>query len=156
MRPTNFLTATETRQQLNDGIITESQILKDHQARYENRDDEVQAWVVARHRQLIEETEGKADINVGENVKQTLDGITMGVKDIISESNFHGISPYITAKYSSPTATRDMPTRYGSEIYRDSNQLGLDASVVAICREQGAIILGKTVSRFFSTQDHTD
>ena len=94
MQPTNFLTATETRQQLKDGIITISQILKDHQARYENRDDEVQAWVVARHRQLIEETEGKADINVGENVKQTLDGITIGVKDIISESNWHGTSPY--------------------------------------------------------------
>ena len=94
MQPTNFLTATETRQQLKDGIITISQILKDHQSRYENRDDEVRAWVVARHQGLIEEVEEKGNIDVGENVKQTLAGIIIGVKDIISESNWHGNSPY--------------------------------------------------------------
>jgi hypothetical protein len=42
-------------------------------------------------------------------------------------------------------ATNDMPTKYGSKIYEKYNKPGLDASVVALCREQGAIILGKTV-----------
>ena len=62
---------------------------------------------------------------------------------------------HLTAEYSLPTATKDMPTKYGSEIYRDSNQLGLDASMVAICREQGALILGKTVSSLLSSQFET-
>jgi hypothetical protein len=49
-----------------------------------------------------------------------------------------------TVKLLTPT-TNDMPTKYGSKIYENYNTPGLDASVVALCRQQGAIILGKTV-----------
>jgi Asp-tRNA(Asn)/Glu-tRNA(Gln) amidotransferase A subunit family amidase len=43
-----------------------------------------------------------------------------------------------------------MPTMYGSSIYQ-SLQPSSDASVVALCREQGAIMLGKTVTTEFAT-----
>jgi Asp-tRNA(Asn)/Glu-tRNA(Gln) amidotransferase A subunit family amidase len=38
-----------------------------------------------------------------------------------------------------------MPTEYGSAMYKDS-QPGLDASIVALIRAAGGIIIGKTVN----------
>lgn len=43
------------------------------------------------------------------------------------------------------TDTRDMPTEHGCEMYQGV-QAGVDASVVGICRDAGATIIGKTVS----------
>jgi Asp-tRNA(Asn)/Glu-tRNA(Gln) amidotransferase A subunit family amidase len=46
--------------------------------------------------------------------------------------------------------TFDMPTTYGSTIY-EGHRPAADAAVVALCREQGAIMLGKTVTTEFAT-----
>jgi hypothetical protein len=43
--PTNFLTATETQALLAEGKVTPSQVIQDHQARYQERDVQVHAWV---------------------------------------------------------------------------------------------------------------
>jgi Asp-tRNA(Asn)/Glu-tRNA(Gln) amidotransferase A subunit family amidase len=45
--------------------------------------------------------------------------------------------------------TSDMPTGYGSPIYR-GNRPAADASVVAVLRSNGAVVLGKTVSTEFA------
>ena len=45
--------------------------------------------------------------------------------------------------------TVDMPTTYGSPIY-EGNRPGADASVVALCRAAGAVIVGKTVTTEFA------
>ena len=58
-----------------------------------------------------------------------LHGIPIGVKDIIE--------------------TRDMPTEYGSAIYRDHRPVN-DAACIARARAAGAVILGKTVSTEFA------
>ena len=63
-------------------------------------------------------------------VQGLLHGLPIGVKDLFD--------------------TVDMPTTYGSSIYQ-SLQPSSDASVVALCREQGAIMLGKTVTTEFAT-----
>jgi len=139
MSSTNFLSATATQAGLEDGTISLSQILKDHHKRYQQKDDDIHAWVVTRHSQLLAEAEGmQADHDKAGN-GMLLRGVTIGVKDIMSESS--GSSWYMSLA----SATKDMPTKYGSKIYDNCNQPGLDASVVALCREQGAIILGKTV-----------
>jgi Asp-tRNA(Asn)/Glu-tRNA(Gln) amidotransferase A subunit family amidase len=63
-------------------------------------------------------------------VRGLLHGLPLGVKDLFD--------------------THDMPTTYGSPIYRD-HQPPADASAVALCRQQGAIMLGKTVTTEFAT-----
>lgn len=60
-----------------------------------------------------------------------LHGIPVGVKDIID--------------------TFDMPTEYGSPIYA-GHQPAADAACVALAREAGAVIFGKTVSTEFATR----
>lgn len=59
-----------------------------------------------------------------------LAGVPIGVKDLMD--------------------TADMPTTYGSPIYRD-HRPAVDAACVAACRSAGAVILGKTVSTEFAT-----
>ena len=63
-------------------------------------------------------------------VQGLLHGLPIGVKDLFD--------------------TADMPTTYGSPIYA-GHRPRADASVVALCREQGAIMLGKTVTTEFAT-----
>lgn len=60
---------------------------------------------------------------------QSLHGVVIGVKDIFD--------------------TQDMPTRYGSPIYV-RHQPDADAAVVTKLRENGAVILGKTVTTEFA------
>ena len=60
-----------------------------------------------------------------------LHGVPIGVKDIID--------------------THDMPTRHGSPIYQD-NRPDADASCVALCRDGGMVILGKTVTTEFANR----
>jgi Asp-tRNA(Asn)/Glu-tRNA(Gln) amidotransferase A subunit family amidase len=76
--PTNFLTATETQALLDTGKTTPVQIIKDHQERYNDRNDQVQAWVTTRFDDALaaaanDETKGLP-----------LHGVVVGVKDIIS------------------------------------------------------------------------
>ncbi|WP_268800794.1 amidase [Pseudomonas huanghezhanensis] len=59
-----------------------------------------------------------------------LHGLPLGVKDLFD--------------------TRDFPTGYGSPIYAD-HRPNHDAAAVALCRNAGAIVLGKTVTTEFAT-----
>lgn len=43
-----------------------------------------------------------------------------------------------------------MPTRYNSPIHRDNSNSPVDASVVAVLRVSGALILGKTATTEFA------
>ena len=61
-----------------------------------------------------------------------LHGLPIGVKDIID--------------------THDMPTEYGSPIYA-GNRPRHDASCVALSREAGAVVLGKTVTTEFALRN---
>jgi Asp-tRNA(Asn)/Glu-tRNA(Gln) amidotransferase A subunit family amidase len=58
-------------------------------------------------------------------VRGLLHGLPFGVKDLLD--------------------TADLPTAYGSPIYAGQQPLS-DAAAVALCREAGAVLLGKTVS----------
>lgn len=63
-------------------------------------------------------------------VQGMLHGLPIGVKDLFD--------------------TADMPTTYGSPIY-EGHQPAADAAVVALCRAQGALMVGKTVTTEFAT-----
>ena len=63
-------------------------------------------------------------------VRGPLHGLPLGVKDLFD--------------------TVDLPTAYGSPIYA-GHRPWADAAVVALCREAGAVIVGKTVTTEFAT-----
>ena len=62
-------------------------------------------------------------------VRGPLHGLPLGVKDLFD--------------------TADMPTTYGSPIYAGQRPAA-DAAAVALCREAGALVLGKTVTTEFA------
>jgi hypothetical protein len=74
---TNYLTATEILVLIKSGQVTAEQVIQDHKKRYEERNDEVRAWVHVNFDGAIaaaKSTEGLP-----------LHGVTLAVKDIISK-----------------------------------------------------------------------
>lgn len=90
------------------------------------REPEVQAWA---HLQRDVAISHAKQLDAGAN-RGLLHGLPIGVKDLL--------------------ATSDMPATYGSPIYANY-QPGFDAACVAVARQQGAVVLGKTVSTEFAT-----
>jgi amidase len=90
-------------------------------ARIEARDKDVQAWEhVDRNHALAQ-----ARARDHEALRSALHGVPVAVKDVID--------------------TRDLPTEYGSPIYA-GHRPKADAACVALLRQAGAVILGKTVT----------
>lgn len=94
--------------------------------RIEAREPEVQAWEFLDPGHALSQA---AELDRGP-VRGLLHGLPVGVKDLFD--------------------TADMPTTYGSPIYA-GHRPAADAACVALCREQGAVMLGKTVTTEFAT-----
>jgi Asp-tRNA(Asn)/Glu-tRNA(Gln) amidotransferase A subunit family amidase len=95
-------------------------------SRIDERESAVGAW---QHVAASLATEAANACDKADRPPGPLHGVPIGVKDVID--------------------TQDMPTEYGSGIYR-GHRPGSDADVVARLRAAGAIILGKTVSTEFA------
>jgi len=89
------------------------------------REDDVGAWQVFDREAVIEAARRRDN----EPPRGPLHGIPIAVKDVID--------------------TVDLPTGYGSAIYR-GHRPAADASCVALARAAGAVVLGKTVSTEFA------
>lgn len=127
MAALNTLTATELAQRLDSGATTAEAVVQAHLERIDRRDGDVLAWShLAREAAL--ETARMLD---REPRRGLLHGIPMGVKDIIDSVG--------------------QPTTYGSPIYRTHQPLS-DAATVALARDAGAILLGKTVTTEFANR----
>ena len=94
--------------------------------RIEAREGELRAWAWLDADAAL----AQARARDAEAPRGPLHGLPVGVKDVID--------------------TADMPTAYGSPIY-EGHRPERDADCVAWLREQGAVILGKTVSTEFAT-----
>src|ERR671924_1382048 len=101
------------------------QAVEDCLARVEN--DEIHAWAALDPE--FARRQARA-LDAGP-VRGPLHGIPVGVKDIFD--------------------TADLPTEYGSPIYK-GHRPAWDAACVAAARTAGAIILGKTVTTEFATR----
>jgi len=111
-----------TRSLSNDCYVdSESNVLEELK-RVNERDSAVQAWV-SRHsdEDIIKASDAYKD--------GPLSGWTLGVKDVIN--------------------TYDLPTERGSPIYV-GNQPTEDAACVALARDAGAVVTGKTVTTEFA------
>src|SRR3954452_7319938 len=94
--------------------------------RIEAREGELRAWAWLDPEAAL----AQARARDAEAPRGPLHGLPVGVKDVID--------------------TADLPTQYGSPIY-EGHRPERDADCVACLREQGAVILGKTVTTEFAT-----
>jgi Asp-tRNA(Asn)/Glu-tRNA(Gln) amidotransferase A subunit family amidase len=121
-----FLTAREAARLIAARELTSEALVAAYLDRIEARESEVGAWQYLDREQALAEA-GRRD---AEPPRGPLHGVPIAVKDLID--------------------TFDMPTAYGSPIYR-GHRPAADASCVALARAAGAIVLGKTVTTEFAT-----
>jgi Asp-tRNA(Asn)/Glu-tRNA(Gln) amidotransferase A subunit family amidase len=127
MTAPNTLTATDIARKIDAGTLTAEAVIQAHLERIDLRDKDVLAWThLAREAALAQ----ARALDAGPR-KGLLHGVPMGVKDIID--------------------SHDQPTGYGSPIYRTHRPLA-DAATVALARDAGAILLGKTVTTEFANR----
>jgi len=126
MSELNRLSATEAARRLARREITAESLLRDCLARVDEREPTVQAWKFLDREGALRQARA---LDQGP-VRGPLHGLPVGVKDVFD--------------------THDMPTEYGSPIYRGHRPRS-DAAVVALTRRAGGIVMGKTVTTEFAT-----
>ena len=123
----NELTATEIARLVSAGEVTCEAVVRACLERIAQREPEVGAWHYLNPERVIAKAR---DIDKGSR-RGPLIGVPFGIKDIIDSS--------------------DMPTEYGSPIYR-GHQPKNDATCIALGRKAGGLLLGKTVTTEFANQ----
>lgn len=124
--PLERLSATQAARLLNRREISAEQITRACLNRIQERESTVHAWTALHADAALARAR---ELDCGP-IQGVLHGLTLGVKDLFD--------------------TADLPTSYGSPIYADHRPQA-DAATVALCRQAGAVILGKTVTTEFAT-----
>lgn len=122
----NGLSATKAAALLAAGKLTSVDLVSDCLARIEAREPQVRAWEHIDREQAL----AQARARDAEPRRGPLHGVPVGVKDIFD--------------------TWDMPTTYGSDIYKGFRP-SADTAIVGILRMAGAVILGKCVTTEFAS-----
>ncbi len=124
-RPLNELSAAEAARRIEAGDITAEALAAACLERIAARDEEVRAWV------FLDRGRALAQARALDRMPRRgrLHGVPFGIKDIID--------------------TADLPTEYNSPIYR-GHRPKADAACVALLRQAGCLILGKTVTTEFA------
>ncbi len=121
------LSAAEAAAAIRAGQLTSQALVEACLARIAAREPTVHAWVHCDPEQALAQARALDRMAPA----GPLHGVPIGAKDIID--------------------TFDMPTRHGSPIYQN-NQPDADAACVALCRDAGMVILGKTVTTEFANR----
>jgi Asp-tRNA(Asn)/Glu-tRNA(Gln) amidotransferase A subunit family amidase len=127
VKPLHRLTVLEAARALETAEITAEQLTRAFLDRIAERESDVKAFAACDPQRAIVD----ARLADAQTPGYPLRGIPFAVKDIFD--------------------TADYPTSYGSEIYA-GHVPAADAACVAGLREQGAIVLGKTVTSEFATR----
>jgi Asp-tRNA(Asn)/Glu-tRNA(Gln) amidotransferase A subunit family amidase len=126
----NWLSATDNARAIRDGLVAAEPLMESCLARVREVDGKVQAWAfLDPEHALVQARARDADRSEG-GATGPLHGIPVGVKDIID--------------------TSDMPTEDGCELHAGRTPAH-DATVVAMLRAAGAVIMGKTVTTELAT-----
>jgi amidase len=123
----NTLSATELAAAIAAGKVQSEALVAACLERIRARDPEVQAWAHLDTTLALKQARERDR----QQPRSRLHGLPIGVKDVID--------------------TADMPTEYGSPIYK-GHRPASDAACVAQVKELGGVILGKTVSTEFATR----
>ncbi|KAI5365850.1 putative amidase signature domain-containing protein [Septoria linicola] len=121
------LTATKALEAFHQGDLTVEDYARSLLDRIRERDDQVGAWIYLDGNQVVEQA--KALDKVPKDERGPLHGVAVAVKDVIY--------------------TKGMPTQHNSAIYADSKP-EIDAGSVAMLRQAGALIFGKTTTTEFA------
>jgi len=121
--------ATEAAGLIREGVISSEQFVSACLARVREVDKDVGAWVFLDPEFALEQARAADAWRSGGNPLGALHGVPVGIKDIID--------------------TADMPTENGSPLHAGRTP-SRDASVVALLRAAGAVIMGKTVTTEFA------
>ena len=125
------LGAVDAARMIRDGIITSVDLVEACLARIREVDGQVQAWTFLDPEYAVAQARAADDVRMSGQPIGALHGVPVGLKDIID--------------------TADMPTENGSVLHAGRTP-SRDASVVALLRGAGAIVLGKTVTTEFATR----
>ncbi|MDE1942041.1 MAG: amidase [Betaproteobacteria bacterium] len=123
--PLHTLEASVLARRLNQRELTAEALLQDCLERIDAREPVLQAWAWLDREAALEQAR-RLDRGA---LRGLLHGLPVGVKDLMD--------------------TADMPTTYGSGLYRD-HRPRQDAAAVALARAEGALVLGKTVTTEFA------
>ena len=123
----NKLSAAEAAARIVAGKLKSEALVAACLERIGQREKDVQAWAFIDPEAALAQARARDK----EPRRTRLHGIPVGVKDVLD--------------------TADLPTEYGSPIYR-GNRTSCDAACVAQVRELGGVILGKTVTTEFATR----
>ena len=127
MTAPNLLSATEAAAAIAAGMLKSETLVRACLDRIRARESEVEAWAYLDPELALAQAR-QCD---REAPRSRLHGIPIGVKDVID--------------------TVEMPTEYGSPIYK-GHKPSCDAACVAQVRELGGVILGKTTTTEFATR----
>ncbi len=122
-------TATEATAELRTGDYSSEELVRDCLNRIEATDAGVKAWVYLDGELALAQARSLDEMRQQGKPLGPLHGVPVGIKDIYD--------------------THDMPTAFGSPIYRDRRPVA-DATTVAKLREAGAVVMGKTVTAEFA------
>ena len=121
----NWLSASDAARAVRDGAVSSEQLVAACLARIRDAEPQVGAW------QFLDEEHARAQARALDEQRAAggpvgpLHGVPVGIKDIID--------------------TADMPTEDGTPLHAGRTPVR-DATVVAMLRQAGAVILGKTVT----------
>ena len=125
----HLLSATEAARLIRDGIITSEQLVEACLARIREVDPQVQAWAFLDPNYALAQARAADQLRLSGAPIGPLHGVPVGIKDIFD--------------------TVDMPTECGSVLYGGRTP-ARDATVTALLRAAGAVIMGKTVTTEFA------
>ena len=122
-----LLSASEAAARIRDGKLTSEALVRSCLERIDSRESQVKAWIhLDRDFALAQARECDRSASRG-----PLHGVPFAAKDIMD--------------------TADLPTEYGSPIYKGNRPVA-DAACVALSRAAGGVLLGKTVTTEFASR----
>ena len=121
----NWLSATDAARAVRDGAISSEQLVEACLARIREAEPAVQAWQFLDPEHALKQARELDDRRRQGAATGPLHGVPVGIKDIID--------------------TTDMPTEDGTPLHA-GRAPDDDATVVAMLRQAGAVIMGKTVT----------
>ncbi|KAK0108687.1 hypothetical protein ONS95_003479 [Cadophora gregata] len=121
------LTATEVLSLIKRDLLTVEDYANALLNRIDSRNSVVKAWQYFDSDLVL--SQARALDQVPHDQRGRLHGVAIAIKDIMD--------------------TKDMPTEYGSPLYK-GNKPNADASIVEIVRRAGALIVGKTTTTEFT------
>ena len=125
----HWLSASEAARLIRDGAISSEQLVEACLARVRETDSQIQAWAFLDPDHALEQARRADEWRLSGRSTGSLHGVPVGVKDIFD--------------------TADMPTENGSVLHAGRTP-SRDATVVAMLRAAGAVIMGKTVTTEFA------